>query len=506
MSAPKNTFNGKPVRAVYDTDKKEWVFSAVDVAGALAEPKNPRKYWNDRKRRMEEDQLSAKIGQLKMPAADGKLYKTDVLNREGAILLARRITKSPQLESAFIEWLDSFDPKEGRYVLKHRNTNVLEIELDVSGFISSFGRTFSTEHLPVGTVQRNGLDLKILRDWWKGRSIPASREGLQWILQILDMTAPQELLDKSFGLSLSDQYWICPQNADLRWEDVNFFHNSFSDDMGDLLFGKTDWEGLDPKAISLISPDNTSDGVLKKKWKIIDGKRCLIKGGTLPNNQEVANEVLASRICERLGIPHINYRMIELDGSKYCVCEDFITGETELVTAWNIKNLIKSDNNTSDYDSFISKTEEFGIKDVRRRIDMMITLDFIIVNTDRHYNNFGIIRNANTLEWLSVAPIYDSGTSMWCKEYFKEMNAESLQIESKPFRTKHIKQIKLVKDFFWLDLDKLDGIEDEYADILNDSVPDPSEFGVRHRRLCLELRRRIELLRTLTEKNAGRGA
>jgi hypothetical protein len=141
--------------------------------------------------------------------------------------------------------------------------------------------------------------------------------------------------------------------------------------------------------------------------------------------------------------------------------------------------------------------EEFGIEDIRRRIDMMLVLDFIIVNIDRHYNNFGLIRDANTLEWLSVAPIYDSGTSMWCTKLPKDMNAESLQLDSKPFRTKHIKQINFVKDFSWLDLDKLDGIENEYADILIDFASDATELEIRNRRLCTELRRRIELLRTL---------
>ena len=311
MEAPKNTFNGRPIRVLYDAERKEWMFSAIDVAEVLADPQHPRKYWYNFKKRLEDGQLSSKIGQLKMPAADGKRYNTDVLNRDGAVLLARRMAKSPHSETEFIEWLDRFDPKEGRYVLKHKNIDVLEIELNNLGEISSFGKTLNREHLPVGTVQKNGLDLKIIREWWKGRSIPASREGLQWILQILDMTTPQQLLDKSFGLSLSDQYWISPQNTDLRWEDVNFFHNSFSDDMGDLLFEKMDWEGLDPKAISLISPDNTSDGVLKKRWKIINGKRCLIKGGTPPVNQEVANEVLASRICDRLGIPYINDQQLK---------------------------------------------------------------------------------------------------------------------------------------------------------------------------------------------------
>lgn len=43
----------------------------------------------------------------------------------------------------------------------------------------------------------------------------------------------------------------------------------------------------------MFSPDNSSDGNLKKKWKIINGKRCLIKSGNSLNNQEPFNEVIA---------------------------------------------------------------------------------------------------------------------------------------------------------------------------------------------------------------------
>ena len=498
MATLDNTFDGRPIRAVYDAERKEWMFSVVDVCGALSGSVNPRRYWSDLKRQLADEkfELYGKIVQLKfISRTDGKSYKTDVLNANGITAIAKRITRSPHTEAAFTEWLSRFDGTSRNYVLKHKDTDVLEVALDDRGMISSLGRTLNSEHLPVGTVNRNCADIAAIREWWGGRSIPASREGLRDLLENLNMITSEQLLDKSFGLSLSDQYWICPRDADMRWKDVNFFHNPFSEDVGDMLFGK--FGPKDPRAVSLISPDNTSDGVLKKKWKIIDGKRCLIKAGNKPFNQEPANEVLASRICERLGIPYVNYELMELDGTKYCVCEDFITGDTELVTAWHIKNLIKHENSTSDYDSFVSKAEELGIKDARRRIDMMIVLDFIIVNTDRHYNNFGLVRNANTLEWISVAPIYDSGTSMWCKEFPNRMNAKDLGIDSKPFRSKHIKQIKLVKDLSWLDIDKLGGIENEYAKILNASVSDPSETEVRNRKLCSELRRRIELLRTL---------
>jgi hypothetical protein len=344
-------------------------------------------------------------------------------------------------------------------------------------------------------VNESGIDPAELKDWWKNRSIPASRDGLRNFLESLDIVLPQELLKRSFGLSFSDQYWICPQGGELQWEKINFFHNEFSEDVGDLLFGKRD--SKDVGAIDLTSPDNTSDGVLRKRWKIIGGKRCLIKSGSKTFNQEVANEVLASRICERLEIPYVNYKIMEIDGERYSVCEDFITGDTELVPAYRIKTLIKKENHVSDYESFIRKVEELGISDVRKRIDMMLALDFIIANTDRHYNNFGLIRNANTLVWISMAPIYDSGTSMWCNDYniFNTGNEES-----KPFRSKHRDQIKLVSDLSWLNLDALDGIEEEYAEMLSSSVTDPSAFAARNKALCSALRARIDMLKTITNE------
>ena len=501
MTKPKNIFKDKPIRAVYSSEKAEWLFAAIDVLSAISEQQSynhARKHWGVIKLRGD-SQLTTNCSQLKLTAADGKNYKTDVLNKAGVLALAGQ-QKYADTES-LVEWLSAFDGTSQKFVLKHKDVDVIEVELDSTGVISTFGKLFSEAHLPVGTVEAKGVDFALIRDWWKGRAIPASRDGLRDLLDPLDISFPQQLLDKSFGLSLSDQYWICPQNTELKWADINFYHNTFSEDVGNLLFGKLDWDGLDTSAISLHSPDNTSDGVLKKKWKIIDGKQCLIKSGSNSYNQEVANEVLASRICKRLGIPFVNYEIIELDGKRYSVCEDFITGDTELVTAWHIKNLIKKDNSTSDYESIIAKGEELGIKGVRQRIDMMLTLDFIIVNTDRHYNNFGFVRDANTLEWLSVAPIYDSGTSMWCRELrLKEIYPESGVIKSKPFRSTHDKQIKLVKDFSWLDLDALDGIEDEYSEILSNSISDPSELADRHKKLCLALRKRIEALKGIVGK------
>lgn len=88
-----------------------------------------------------------------------------------------------------------------------------------------------------------------------GRSIPISRVGLKHLLEQSRISAPQKLLEKCLGLSLSDAYWIKPAESVLRWSDVNFYENPFSEYVGNILFG-----GGIAGEISLMSPNNTSDG------------------------------------------------------------------------------------------------------------------------------------------------------------------------------------------------------------------------------------------------------
>lgn len=214
----------------------------------------------------------------------------------------------------------------------HKNKPVLDLVLDEhTSSISVIGDVHSKEHIPVGIPLKKGkVDRASLNGWWQSRSIPASRDGIHEALTKLNITRTEKLLEKSFGLSLSDQYWIAPSESNIRWDDVNFFENSFSKDVGNVLFG----ENIDNKKIDLMSPDNTSDGWLKKKWEIIDGKRCLIKGGSGATQQEPYNEVFASEICKKLGIDHIPYSLMEQESYPYSVCENFVTPETELISAY----------------------------------------------------------------------------------------------------------------------------------------------------------------------------
>lgn len=124
-------FEEKKVRTIWDAEKEEWYFSVVDVVAVLTESERPRKYWNDLKKKLQQEgsELSEKIGQLKMPSSDGKKYKTDCMNTEQLFRLIQSIP-SPKAEPFKLwmaqvakERLDEMqDPEQGiqRALLEYR--------------------------------------------------------------------------------------------------------------------------------------------------------------------------------------------------------------------------------------------------------------------------------------------------------------------------------------------------------------------------------------------------
>jgi len=353
------------------------------------------------------------------------------------------------------------------YVLMHKNIPVVAMIIDETGFIAKLTATYDERHLPIGVqIFNSGIDRKGLNDWWLGRSIPASRDGLQDALAMLELSSSVLLIEKCLGLSLSDHYWICPKGSGLVWENVNFFTNAFSKDVGEVLFGK---EPPIYEHICLLSPDNTSDGWLKKKWIILDGKRYLMKGGSGVYKQEPFNEVIASAVMHRLGVPHVDYTLTFDNEMPFSLCENFITPTTELIPAWRIRESFKKANQDSSLTHLYRCCEQLGIPNVERAINQMLTVDYIIANEDRHYNNFGFIRNVDTLKWLGAAPIYDSGTSLWYNSA-----RVGQKTACKPFYSTHEEQIKRVLDLKWFDIDALKGIDDIVISILSHS-PDIDE-------------------------------
>lgn len=353
-----------------------------------------------------------------------------------------------------------------KYTLMHKNHRTLDVEIDNdSGGIVAAGDVYCAERIPIGISVKDGKpEMQELKAWWSHRSIPISRSGIGKALETMGIGTTSELLTKCMGLSLSDSYWVRPESSDLAWENVNFFDNDFSDDVGNILFG----EKPASDTINMMSPDGSSDGWLKKKWKITDGERVLVKGGS-NFFQEPFNEVIASRIADRLGLNHVTYS-IGFEGrnqSPVCICEDFADGSTELISAGAVNKVLPTVRNESKYEHFVRCCEFLKIPNITKSLDEMLTLDFIIANQDRHMGNFGVLRNSDTLEYIGFAPIFDCGTSLRYDTPSVYIDP-ALNVESQPFASFHDEQIRLVSNPQAFDLSRLVGIEKDIAGIFGD--------------------------------------
>ena len=393
-------------------------------------------------------------------------------------------------------------------ILMNKNTKVLLAEYDnVNGVFSKIYEVYNIDYAPYilksyyvkGYVNNDNFRIN-LSEWFKGRGIPSWRDRLDILLHRLNVSAPSELLDKAFALSLSDQYWIKPNNSNINYDNINFFDNDF--DYSEFLeasLSKNNNTIVTEE--SLKTPNNTTDGMLKKAWIIDNDTRYLIKGGYKSELLQPFNEVLASEICKRLGFDHVEYTLDTYNDIVVSKCPCFITKDTEFITCHQIRNEMKRYNSIEDYEDYINILENNGIKDARTQIENMYILDFLIMNEDRHLNNFGIIRDVNNLKWLKVAPIFDNGQSLNIQYY----DAEELHIsgegrffyEVKPFD----EIIKVVKDIKRIDINKLDGIVEWYDNLLHKYQHITKFSDIRINRLCILLNRQINKLKDLIKSN-----
>ena len=387
-------------------------------------------------------------------------------------------------------------------ILMNKNQKIMLIEYNSYNVISKIYEIYNIEYAPLAVFNasknRSSSLTKTVNDWFRGRGIPSWRKDLEKLLDKLGVSSSVELLNKSYGLSLSDQYWLKDVNSAVKWDDINFFTNDFE-------YEAYLDASLDSSSKSIVSldknifksPNNTTDGMLQKGWIIESGKRVLVKGTYTSNKEEPINEYLASQICKRLGFDYCNYEVEWSDKTKLISkCNDFINENEELISAYDIYNSEKKPNNISDYEFYIQILEKHNVPNARENMENLFILDYLMLNNDRHLKNFGIIRNVNTLKWEKVAPIFDTGESMQCDKYTDEINFSSGKGKFFSNTDKDYEDIlKIIgKNILRVDLSKLKGICDDYRLILEKYQDKLDMSDKRKEKLVSGLNKRITKL------------
>lgn len=289
-------------------------------------------------------------------------------------------------------------------------------------------------------------------NWFKNRIIPETRDGIDEYLKNYHNnynTFMADIISKKHGFNLSDQYWFKLSNESINWESGNFFTNEFDELTSKKIINK-----------NIFSIPNTStNGNLFKMWIIENKTNYLLKGST-NIKQEPFNEVIATNLYERIlkENEYVKYELYNEPNTNRILskCACFITPDTELVPAFDIIKTKKQKSSESDYNFFLRCAESLNILNVKDYMNKMLTCDYILGNSDRHYNNFGTIRDVNTLKFIGMSPIFDTGNSLGI------IKNNEINLTSTPFYKDPKKQLNLVIDLSWLEESKLVGFS-EYA-------------------------------------------
>lgn len=161
-------FEDKKIRTVWDDKTEEWYFSVIDVIEALTDTTNPRRYWSDLKIKLSKEgsQLYDSIVQLKMPAPDGKMRKTDVATTKQLFRLIQSVP-SPKAEP-FKLWIAQ--------VAKERLDEMQDPELTIDRAMMEYKALGYSDNW-INQRLKSIEIRKELTDEWKARGL---EEGVQF--------------------------------------------------------------------------------------------------------------------------------------------------------------------------------------------------------------------------------------------------------------------------------------------------------------------------------------
>ena len=345
-----------------------------------------------------------------------------------------------------------------KYILMHKNIETAVLLFSEDGQIAEMPEILSSEHLPL-FVDREKNKKRAISDWWENRSVPKSRKDVKKMLKEQNIGTTGNWLLDNLALSLSDCYWARPFSSDFSWEDVNLYNNSFTP----LKVGGIPVKHVDPTHREQLryTPNASTGGELPKWWFIDNDTRFLLKGSKDGYAIQSRNEIFASLIHKGQGKPYVSYSLTSYfyEGREYigCQCPTFSSSNLEFVPAFDIISKVEPAKNEPYRQVFVDTCKKNGFTEekISQYLDYMAITDFLISNYDRHSNNFGIMRDPDTLEFKSFAPFFDSGNSMMFYNLLNCSIGKSLDERNASFFNTWRKTVEHISDLNVVDISKL---------------------------------------------------
>ncbi|MCL2152675.1 MAG: XRE family transcriptional regulator [Oscillospiraceae bacterium] len=294
-----------------------------------------------------------------------------------------------------------------KYELRLYDTALLSFKLatsELGGYEASITNTGNSPKLLPLDLELTGNGIM---KWLERRVIPKNRTFALEILRSLGLSQnnTKDIIDVCKGLSLNDSYWIVPEGFDGKYAVFNLYSNRFSEILSLVAYtGVTQSD-----AAFSTSPELTTNGMLPKAWRRIEGKGIfLYKGGSsgfANSGKEPYCEYYASQVAEAMNIDAAHYDLENWKGILASKCKLFTDIDTAFIP---VGRIVKS----GGVSAVVKYYDDLGSKFADAVRDMLV-FDALIYNEDRHFGNFGLLRDNHTGEITAPAPIFDNGLSLF---------------------------------------------------------------------------------------------
>lgn len=297
---------------------------------------------------------------------------------------------------------------EQAYVLRLYDTDLLSFSLSEQGIEGLKAQIHSIDEEDRALFP---LDLELTDDglvkWLQRRVIPKNRAYVAEILKTygLSVNDTKGIIDVCKGLSLNDSYWVVPQGFTGTFDQYNLYENRFSEILSLVAYtgiGQSD-------AAFTTSPELTTNGMLPKAWRFIEGEGIyLYKGGTFGaanTGNEPYSEFYASQVAQAMGLDAVAYELENWKGILASRCKLF----TDINTAYiPIGRIVRE----GGLKACLEYYRQLG-PEAYEQIKSMLVFDAVIYNEDRHFGNFGVLRDNHTGKVTGAAPVFDNGMSLF---------------------------------------------------------------------------------------------
>ena len=294
------------------------------------------------------------------------------------------------------------------YMLRLYDTDMLAFDLSEQGIeglkVKILWINDAKEHLLPLEMERT--DSGVLK-WLQKRVIPKNRAYVAEILKTfgLSINDTKGIIDICKGLSLNDSYWVVPRDFTGTFAQYNLYENRFSEILSLVAYtgiGQSD-------AAFTTSPELTTNGMLPKAWRFIPGEGIyLYKGGTFGaanTGNEPYSEYYASQVAQAMGLNAVTYGLENWKGITASRCKLF----TDIDTAYiPIGRIVREGGLKACLDYY----KELG-EGPYEQVKSMLVFDAVIYNEDRHFGNFGVLRDNHSGEIIGAAPVFDNGLSLF---------------------------------------------------------------------------------------------